>query len=341
VLVVVEHGRFMDGELSRIVADQHGFFYRWQALDCGNSAKEIEALLRTGDWVRVRRGAYTTKALMESLDDSGRHVLRIRAVTGNLSGLVVVTGTSALAVRRVPLWDVDLKIVHVAREQGFTSRTDADVVHHVTHVPDCQLVEVDGLLVTGMERSVVDAARRVSFESGVVLADGARRLAPFDGDLAQSILASQRDWPGSVKASRVLRFSDGAAETVGESRSRVMIARIGLPAPQLQRCFYRSDGSLLARTDFFFEEFKTVGEFDGKQKYGRSLYEKNGRIEEVDLGEVVWQEKRREDAIRDEGNEMVRWVWFEVHGRDDEMRKRFQRAFDRADRRRPSTRAGG
>ena len=139
----------------------------------------------------------------------------------------------------------------------------------------------------------------------------------------------------------MLRFSDGAAETVGESRSRVMIARIGLPAPQLQRCIYRSDGSLLARTDFFFEEFKTVGEFDGKQKYGRSLYEKNGRIEEVDLGEVVWQEKRREDAIRDEGNEMVRWVWFEVHGRDDEMRKRFQRAFDRADRRRPSTRAGG
>ena len=112
-----------------------------------------------------------------------------------------------------------------------------------------------------------------------------------------------------------------------------MIARIGLPAPQLQKCFYRRDGSLLARTDFFFEQFDTVGEFDGKQKYGRSLYEKTGRIEDVDLGEILWAEKRREDGIRDQGNEMVRWVWFEVEGHDRAMRQRFDRAFDRSGRR--------
>ena len=152
-----------------------------------------------------------------------------------LEGQVVVTGTSALAVQGVPLWGVDLKVVHVAREPGFTSRTDANVVHHVAPIPDSQLVEVNGLLVPVIERNVIDAARLGSFERGVVLADGARRLLPFDPDFAQSIVESQRDWPGSVKAARVLRFSDGAAETVGESRSRVMIARIGLPAPQLQK----------------------------------------------------------------------------------------------------------
>lgn len=323
----------MDGDLSRILADQRGFFYRWQALDCGVSAKQIEALLRAGEWVPVRRGAYTTRAVMDSLDAAGRHVLVVRAVVGNLSGRVVVTGTSALAVRGVPLWGIDLQIVHVAREQRFAARTDAYVVHHVAPMPECQLVEIDGLLVPLAERSVVDAARSVSFESGVVLADGAKRLMLCDADIAKSIVESQRDWPGSLNAARVLRFADGAAETVGESRSRVMMARIGLPKPQLQKRLYKADGTFLARTDFFFEEYNTVGEFDGKQKYGRSLYEKSGRIEDVDLGEVLWSEKLREDAIRDEGNEMVRWVWLDVFGHDEAMGKRFRRAFDRGGRR--------
>ena len=317
------------------MAAQYGFFYRSQALDCGYSHREVECALREKVWVRVRRGAYTTADHGGSLDDVGQHVLRVRSVVGNLAGRAIVTGTSALAVRGLPLWGIDLKLVHVMREPGCTSRTDAGVVHHVVSISECELVEVDGLLIPGLERSVVDAARGVSFESGVVFADGAKRLPMFDVDLADSVLESQRDWPGSIKAARVLRFSDGAAETVGESRSRVMIARIGLPPPQLQKCFYRSDGSVWARTDFFFEEFNTVGEFDGKQKYGRELYEKTGRIEDGDLGEVVWREKRREDAIRDEGNEVVRWVWFEVDGHDREMRQRFDRAIDRSGRRTP------
>src|SRR3954471_13352560 len=112
-----------------------------------------------------------------------------------------------------------------------------------------------------------------------------------------------------------------------------MMARIGLPAPQLQKCFRRSDGTVWARTDFFFEEFNTVGEFDGKQKYGREFYEKSGQIRDIDVGEVVWLEKRREDALRDDGNEVVRWVWFEVNGHDQEMLRRFGQAFDRAGRR--------
>jgi hypothetical protein len=315
------------------MAAQHGFFYRFQALDCGYSHREIECARREKVWVKVRRGAYTTADHAATLDEAGRHVLTVRAVVGHLDGQVIVTGVSALAVQGVPLWGIDLNVVHVAREAGFSSRTDAHVVHHRTPIPDAQLVEVNGLLVPVIERNVIDAARLVSFESGVVLADGARRLLPFDVELAQSIVESQRDWAGSVNAARVLRFSDGAAETVGESRSRVMIARIGLPAPQLQKCFYRSDGTLLARTDFFLEEFNTVGEFDGKQKYGRELYEKSGRIEDIDLGEVVWQEKRREDSLRDDGHEVVRWVWFEVRGHDQEIRQRFDRAIDRAGRR--------
>lgn len=327
----------MHGDLARVTAQQRGFFYRWQALDCGYGDKEVAALLRSKEWYRIRRGAYAPRALVESLDEAGLHVLTVRAVVGNLDGLVVVTHHSSLAVLGVPLWGVDLAQVHVHRAEGQTSRRDAGVVHHLGPLPDAQIREVDGLLVTAPERSVVDCGRTVSFEAAVVLADGAKRQLTFDEECAEEILDDQRDWPGSVKAGRVLRFSDKRAATVGESRCRVLMARIGIPKPELQKRINDRDGTLIGFTDFYIEEYETVAEFDGKLKYGRALYEKSKRIEDVDLGEVVWQEKRREDSIRDEGNEMVRIVWSELDGRDTVVRNRFHAAFERFTRRRPAS----
>jgi hypothetical protein len=67
-----------------------------------------------------------------------------------------------------------------------------------------------------------------------------------------------------------------------------------------------ADGLLVARTDFGWEEHRLVGEFDGRVKYGRLL--RPGQ----DPGDVVIEEKRREDAVRDEGWRMVRWVWADL-----------------------------
>lgn len=322
----------MNGDLGRIACQQRGFFYRWQALDCGYSPQEIETLLRR-EWVRLRRGAYAPRHLVESLDPAGRHVLLVRAVVGNLSGRVVVSGCSALAVQNVPLWGVDLGEVHVHRDPDKTSRREARVVHHLGEMPDDDVLERDGLLVARPERAVVEACRRATFEAGVVMADGGRRTLRFDLDRAFDLLERQRDCAGCRTASRALRFSDHRAETVGESRARVLMSRLGLPRPELQVRITDDTGDLIGIADFRIAEHATVVEFDGKQKYGRALYETSGRIEDVDVGEVVWREKRREDAIRDEGNEFVRLVWSELDGKDGPVRARFLRAFARAARR--------
>ena len=221
--------------------------------------------------------------------------------------------------------------MHVFRDGARTSRTDAGVVHHLGPPADRDVDELGGLLVARPELALADAARTVSFESGVVLADGVlRRLAPDAELLSRIVREEQRDWRGALTSGRVLEFADGDAETVGESRSRVMLARIGLPQPQLQRPFHRTNGSIYARTDFWIEEFATAGEFDGKQKYGRAFYEQSGVIEDVDVSEVLWAEKRREDEIRSDGAEMVRWVWSELDGHDRMIRGRFEAAFARA-----------
>ena len=105
-------------------------------------------------------------------------------------------------------------------------------------------------------------------------------------------------------ARRAAAFADGRSESVGESRSRVAIALAGLPAPTLQWPV-RLGGST-AYTDFGWARQRTVGEFDGKVKYGRLL--EPGQ----DVGEVVYAEKLREDAIRDEDWRVVRWTWVDL-----------------------------
>jgi hypothetical protein len=75
--------------------------------------------------------------------------------------------------------------------------------------------------------------------------------------------------------------------------------------------------------DFYWEEHKTIGEFDGKIKYGR-LLKPGQRIEDV-----IFDEKVREDELRDLGLQVVRWLWNDL-GRAGLLRERVLRAFARA-----------
>jgi hypothetical protein len=79
----------------------------------------------------------------------------------------------------------------------------------------------------------------------------------------------------------------------------------------------------MARSDFAWEEYRTIGEFDGKVKYGR-LLRPGERIDDV-----VFAEKQREDAIRDQGRQVVRWLWDDLY-RPGVIGDRVRRAFARA-----------
>src|SRR5690606_30204176 len=108
-----------------------------------------------------------------------------------------------------------------------------------------------------------------SFESAVVTADGALARPATSRQGLLTTFEQMRDWPGARAAGRVVSFADGRSESVGESRHRVQLDRIGLPAPELQVVIpgaARED-----RVDFFFRDCATVGEFDGREKYGRHL----------------------------------------------------------------------
>ena len=194
------------------------------------------------------------------------------------------------------------------RREGDASRGRRHV-HAVPLAAEDVTVTKDGLAVTSVSRTVVDLARTVGFEQAVVIGDGALHARLTTPEDLLAVLQRARRRPGTPAARRVLEFLDGRSESVGESRSRVQMAAHGLPAPQLQRHIYDVDGVLVARVDFDFEEFDTVGEFDGLGKYGR------------DPMSSVEQEKLREDAVRATGPTVVRWIWAELSPFDGVVRR--------------------
>jgi hypothetical protein len=97
-----------------------------------------------------------------------------------------------------------------------------------------------------------------------------------------------------------------------------------MPEPQFE--VVDGDGRTVARTDFGWEDQRTVGEFDGKIKYGRLV--RPGEKPE----DAVFREKIREDRIRDLGWEVVRWTWADLD-QPELLANRLQRAFARGCRR--------
>jgi hypothetical protein len=239
----------------------------------------------------------------------------------------VISHQSAAALLGLPLWGVPLDQVHVTRRPPASSQATGPLRAHVARLRDDEVTVVEGLAVTEPTRTVLDLARSLPFEVAVVVVDAALNAELVSADTVRTRLADLAGTRGSRHAARVIRFADARSESVGESRSRVALAELGLLPPTLQYPVRSTAGVFLGRADFAWEEAGVIGEFDGRVKYGRLL--RPGQ----DPGDAVFQEKRREDAMRDAGWEVVRWTWGDLAA-PDELGDRVRRAHERGRARR-------
>lgn len=260
-------------------------------------AKEVTS----GTLVRVRRGFYRTAGDLEA--EAG-HRLLIRATLPDLEPDAALSHGSAAILHGLPVPRTQLGRVAVSRQRRGRGHVSVGVHERGCPLPPCDVTVVDEVVVTSLARTVVDLARTLPFDWGVAVADAALRSGLDRGDLLVQVGRSRR-WPGNRRARAVAAFADPAAESPGESRSRAILAIAGLPAPLLQY-EVRSDGRLLGRSDFCWEEHGVLGEFDGLAKYGR-LVRPGERPEDV-----VVREKIREDDLRAAGWGVSRWTWSEL-----------------------------
>lgn len=289
----------------------------------GYTDAELARLVRRNDLERLQRGAYLSgPAATPDL----RHRAVVLATLAGLRVPGVLSHGSAALLHDLPLWRVPFERVHVTREPPSAGTGSRRLRLHVARLSLEETCVMDGVVLTDVTRTVIDLARTVPFESAVVVADAALGRRTTTPARLAACLDRMGPVPGSRRAARVLAFADGRSGSVGESRSRVLFRRLGLPAPALQVEVRRVDSTLVGRGDFGWEDVATLGEFDGRIKYGRLL--RPGQS----AGDAVYEEKLREDEMRDLGWQMARWTWPELDT-PEVIRDRLERAFARGGRR--------
>lgn len=288
----------------RLLCEDYGFFTRAEARSAGYDDRAIAAMMRAKVWHRVRRGCYTFTDLWTPMDEVERHRVRAHCVLRSLGPVVALSHQSAAVEHGLSVWGLPLDRVHVTRLDAGAGRIEGDVVHHEGFCLADDVVEVNGHRVLAADRCVIEAGSRSTNEVALALFDNLLHRKLADDEALMTRFRLMERWPRVRHLHIPIRMADGRSETPGESRGRWLCWTFGIPAPQLQFEVYDRDGVLRGTSDWGWPDHGTLGEFDGRLKYGRLL--KPGQ----DPGDVVFAEKVREDVLREiTGFNMVRLIW--------------------------------
>ncbi len=135
--------------MTRVAAEQHGYFTAAQARDAGYSYQAQKFHVDHGNWVRVERGVFRLPEWPVSDDD---HLVRW-TLWSRRQG--VISHQSALAVHG--LGDVDPARIHISVPSGFRRESSAVVLHQQT-VPPRDIEDRGGYRVTSPARAVAECA---------------------------------------------------------------------------------------------------------------------------------------------------------------------------------------
>jgi hypothetical protein len=272
----------------------------------GGDRHALARAQRHGAEHRLRRGVYVGAQHWLKLLPSERYRLRCRASSESQGYRPILSHFSAAAVHGIPIIGPWPDVVHRIVDRGSGGRSRGDVVAHATTLDAVEIVEVDGMLVTSMARTIVDLACVSTFMSGVASADFGlqhKRTAHLERADLQRAWESAMPIKAHARARRILEFATHLADSPAESASRANMFLGGFVMPRLQTPYHDAEG-LIGYVDFDWEGHDHVGESDGKQKYM-----KDELLNARPPGEVVYEEKVREDRLRALNQKVTRWDW--------------------------------
>lgn len=268
-------------------------------LERGLTSHDIARLCRAGTLHPLVRGWFATRPLRDQVD---RHLLSARALTRHFDGRAVPSHHSRLLALGLPVWRADLAVVHLTRvhdrgsrkREGFTVHPAIDGLDVVRSTRAEGVPAAVAIVQTGILNGPMDA---------LIAADGALHLGLVDESdiVAALVLFAGRTGVAPVRAA--LAHADGRHESPGETRLAAVLRDLGVrTTPQV----WIPTRQGAKRVDALLDEHPVVLEFDGAVKYRSPA---GSRRPDDPAGNPLFEEKEREDAIRDEHFEVVRVVW--------------------------------
>lgn len=283
------------------------------------SEAELRRLHSSGAIVRLRSGVFLPKTPGVEIERDEAYRFQVHAAAQVLS-TAQFSHDSAAVLWGLPTLGPWPKEVHVLSARASGGRSHGNIRRHCVGEEEPE-AEIEGLRLTSLSRTLVDASCTSRFIRAVGMVDhGLRR--PTEGEFRKQIgastptkqelldlVASLAPYSGSAKAIKVVEFADGRAGSLLESLSRVQFMLLGFPVPQLQVPFFDDDG-FIGNADFYWPELDLIGESDGDFKYDGAESPSGLSAEEVKKAE-----KAREDRMRRLVKGFVRWDWATAYDR--------------------------
>ncbi|MGD8199574.1 hypothetical protein ACQE98_02805 [Ornithinimicrobium sp. W1679] len=285
----------MEGLLRQALEAGHGTVTSGDLRALGLGPALVQTLVARRLLTRVARGAFVDTGLLAAADDTGRHVLRATAVARTWPKDVLVSHTSAALMHGLPLTVRPDRVHSCRRSTGQHRRTRASTIHGGYR--DARSSTIRGVEVLEPRFVVLGVAELHGRDEAVVVGDAALHRGDVDLAGLKAAADARRHHPAHGTFTSAVRVMDPAAESPGESRSRLLLLNLGYD-PRSQVVIRDPAGHVIARVYFLLRGTRVVVEFDGLSKYASA--------------EELAAEKRRELRLRAAGYTVVRLLWSDL-----------------------------
>ena len=271
-----------------------------EAVAAGMTADQVRQRVRSGRWAALGSGTYSRSLPpADDLDPFAQrrnlHVQLAVARALKVSGSVIAFGSAAM-LHQLPLvtgtpQNVELLVppgAWTGTRTGTRYRSGALAPTEISHLP---------APVTTPLRTWLDIARSHPFADAICCGDAALHSGLFTVAALDAALPST-DIRGSSRVHRASRHLNMLRESALESLSWVRFLDWDIELPTCQFQVTDRGGRFVARVDFCWEDKMVIGEADGRLKYTNK--------------ESLYQEKLREDRLRELGFEVIRWSWSDL-----------------------------
>lgn len=157
------------------------------------------------------------------------------------------------------------------------------------YLPEADLMEVEGLLVTTPIRTTVDMLRSLWRPHALAAADAMAHAGLVTQPEVRAYIAPMRKYPGIIQARSLSTMIDPQAESPGESWQRLRLIDAGFPVPLSQIALYDRSGRVIAVLDNGYEELKVGMDYDGREFHDDA------------------KDRRYDDGKRSYCREVLRW----------------------------------
>ncbi|MET0898841.1 MAG: hypothetical protein ABWY45_13100 [Mycobacterium sp.] len=205
----------------------------------------------------------------------------------------VLAGMSASAALGAQWIDADtpVELIHTNR------RPPSGIVVHTDRLLEGETQIANALPVTTAARTAFDLGRRLTLEVGVERVDALMNATDVKLVDIEALARRHPRANGLVQLRDTLALVDGGAESLYESRTRLLLVQAGFPRPETQIKVFDEQGFLVARIDMGWREYRVGVDFEGAHHWTEPRQFTKDVDRYARLPELGWKDIRLTSGI--------------------------------------------